>query len=112
VPITYSIDAVGCDNFKSTDSIYVYECAVNDIQRVNALEVTLYPNPANDMIWIKTNVAGPKYIQISETSGKVVFEGKVQNSEEGISIANMPNGMYIVSVVVNGIRTNQIFVKN
>jgi hypothetical protein len=111
VYISYTIDAIGCDQFQSTDSIYVYDCRINDIPRINSIALTLYPNPAFEMLWIKTDVTGSKDIQIAEISGKVVFKSTMENAEEAISLKDIPKGVYIVSTVANGIRMNQKFIK-
>ena len=57
--------------------------------------VTVYPNPANDVI----NVLGEdiQYVEIYNSIGLKVFEKNV-NDSESISIADFASGIYFVKV--------------
>ena len=67
----------------------------------NSEKEIVYPNPATDKIYIKSQLAIDNYT-ISNTLGQIVQQGKlIQN--EPISIENLQSNLYIVST------TNRIF---
>ncbi len=110
VTITYSLDYEGCQNFAATDSILVYAC-VNDVNQPKAFEVNIYPNPASDKLYISTEKAMATDVVIYDLSGKVLIAVTVVDQREGISIASLPVGMYMVSTTSDGMKRVQKMVK-
>lgn len=60
---------------------------------------TIYPNPANDQITVKTNqdLLGATYV-ITDQKGNVVLKGKMAHANESIDISALSKGMYLFSV--------------
>ena len=79
---------------------FVVSCI--DTTNVNELEIKnvsfdIYPNPASDVINIKSNAQRYEY-QMINSLGQVVLEG-VSSGENTISVANMKNGIYFLRLV-------------
>lgn len=60
----------------------------------NSVNLTLYPNPANDRLYINTDLKILQY-KITDLSGKRIEDGKVI-SKSGIPIKNLTPGIYFI----------------
>ena len=69
---------------------------------VEAIEqgINLYPNPANDMFNINVGALASEKANVSVTNaqGQIVYNGSLVNGKAQISVANLSEGMYMVSV--------------
>ena len=78
-------------------------------QQSSAVEV--YPNPAKDVIHVKTNLDGQVIMRIIDLSGRVVYEFGTINEECNIETARFGNeGIYTLQVIQNDTVTNIRFV--
>ena len=109
VRITYAAGPNDCAE-EAVDSIYVYKC-VNSIENQQLANVTMYPNPASDRLWIKTAIGQNAAIRISDIAGNVLLETELNKEQEGINIKDLPKGIYVVSTSIGGLRNIQKFVK-
>ncbi|WP_223605847.1 T9SS-dependent M36 family metallopeptidase [Chryseobacterium sp. OSA05B] len=75
--------------------------------------VSIYPNPAKNEIFIEANAKGSGFVKIYDVSGKLVKEDKVSLSEKsGVNISNLADGVYVVKVEGLGINlTEKIIVR-
>jgi hypothetical protein len=70
----------------------------NSTERLTSNELTIYPNPSNGELNIKTeNTLTNAPIQIRSLSGQVVYEGIITSQVTEIELS-VPNGMYFVQV--------------
>lgn len=60
---------------------------VTDIAEQNESTLSLYPNPANDFVFVETQNA----VRIYDLCGKLVLQGS-----ERIDVSSLPEGMYLV----------------
>ena len=74
----------------------------------NFTGLTLFPNPANDLLTIRTNLNTPAAttVTITNTIGQVVFAHQYPQAgslfAENISLSNVPAGLYLVKIESNG----------
>ncbi len=89
--ITFSTDSCFSDTI--TQSVNVTATGINNTNNINGL--TIYPNPANDFIEIKTDL---KYnnISIIDVTGKTI---KQVNSNNKIDISNLTTGIYFIKII-------------
>ena len=81
--------------------------SVNELPNV---EMTIYPNPAKDVINVKTNVQRYEY-QLINSVGQVVMNG-VLSGEDVISVENINNGIYFLKVIANGeVTVNKVVIQ-
>lgn len=76
----------------------------------NKSEVTVYPNPATEVlnINITSNTRGALLItQVFDCHGRKVIEQKLNNGTNGLNIKNLSAGMYLVTVNNGGDISNQ-----
>ena len=95
-------------NFKTVYVKYIIGTnAINTVSKIDA-NISLYPNPARNTAYInyelpESSVANSK-IEIRNMLGSVVKEVAIQNNNgtQSINTGNMPNGVYLCSIVCNG----------
>lgn len=73
--------------------------------------VTVYPNPANDVLFLKGNT-DIKTITLSNSLGQVVYEGVVGQRDTRIATSDFEAGMYILTIQTqNGTATQKIMIQ-
>ncbi|MCF8364199.1 MAG: S8 family serine peptidase [Bacteroidales bacterium] len=107
-------DNVFVDNVKILGSLV----GVDELTEVPFDIVSVYPNPANEMVTIKftTNTSSDIMVSISSISGQLVYQAN-KTAGEGttfvpVSVSNLAKGVYVVNVKsVNGIATQKIVIE-
>lgn len=107
--ITYTVDALGCENYTATDSVYMYAC-VNSTQKAE-LNVRIFPNPAHQSLWIENDQNVSMRYTIADFSGKVFLKNTLEGSKTEINIEGLPQGIYLITTVANGAKTHNKFIK-
>ncbi len=89
-------------NDQVEDFTYPAECDselnVKDIEM--AKNISVYPNPAKNQLFIKTNSAtfGKTLVSIFDSSGKLVFKEKIDlNDQNSLDVSKLANGIYIIN---------------
>jgi hypothetical protein len=78
----------------------------------NNLSVSVYPNPTNSVLNIKTTSAA-NHVSIISMDGKVVAESNLNGLTGSINVAELVNGVYFYEVTSsNGAVIRNTFVKN
>ncbi len=62
-----------------------------------AMEMVLFPNPANDFIQVK-GIENMENYQVFDLQGKLMFEGTFDDENQEIAIRELPAGMYMIKV--------------
>ncbi len=60
--------------------------------------ISLYPNPATTFVTVKTNEFVADRIQITDLTGKIVLDEKMQENATTLNVETLPTGIYIVNV--------------
>lgn len=95
----YRLKQVDLDN---TVTYYKTLVSVNAQCEDTGADVSLFPNPANESVVIKTNYKSPVSVEIMNDCGQLVYSGTVAgDSEERISTAHFAQGIYVVRFVAN-----------
>ena len=69
--------------------------------------VEVYPNPATDMVYVKTNMEGKASLRVIDLSGRVVLERGMQDTECKIATTELGGqGIYTLQVIQNDIVTS------
>ncbi len=93
------------DKVSANDSAY-QSLADSDIN------VNLYPNPADESIFIKiNNYQGDLYeIKISDMAGKQVMSEQMKQNFIKINIGKLKQGLYLISIVSDSFIFNKKFI--
>jgi hypothetical protein len=75
----------------------------------------LYPNPTNNTLYLQSEAftGQPVQVQIFSVDGKLVQQQNINGAQQTFQIqtGNLPPGMYVVGVNSQGLKANQIFIK-
>ena len=92
--ITYTYtDGNGCIG-SASNTVGLYNCL--GIQTINTTgSITIYPNPATDQLFIKTENIQPQSISIYDVDGRIIF---TQPFSAEININHLNSGVYFMEV--------------
>ena len=91
---------------------YELNTGISDLgsDRTNLLSV--FPNPANDKLFIQTNGISILKIELVDFTGKLVYTSNSLNQNNGIDISGLANGIYFVKAyTANRILTTKVIKK-
>jgi hypothetical protein len=80
--------------------------SVDEVYPENS-KIKIYPNPANDKIYLGNTITKYKIISVV---GAVMLEGKALPSES-VDLTGLPSGAYAIQVEAEGIKTIRRFIK-
>lgn len=104
LPGTYEYE---CDLFDHADTqfgtIEVEPNSIPEIEPIVSVDFSLFPNPANDLVWIEKNCTCQTDIRIYDITGKTVFVMlRVADMRKQIEIATLTQGIYFIELNANG----------
>jgi hypothetical protein len=110
--ILYTVtDNNGCSNF-ATAEITVEDCA--GIENLRSDAVSLYPNPANEMLFLEfSRPESVQSVQVIDLSGRVVSVNVVKGADQRYRLhtAELASGVYQVVILTDEGRAVKNFVK-
>ena len=98
---------------------YIIKLGVNALAQ-NTASINLYPNPTKNIAYVDYNLSGyntdGSKIEIRNMLGSVVKEVSIESNQgtQAINVNDIPNGVYLCSVVCNGkvCQTKKMVVKH
>ncbi len=108
VDTAYYASGFGMDT-PSAMGLKVFNAAELGIKEVGTLEGVAYPNPATDVITVSLKAEGNASLMITDVSGKVAMNSKINllNGKAEIAISSLEAGMYIFNITTEGGQTSQ-----
>jgi len=83
------------------------QSVLTSVKEITVILFSVYPNPANDQINI--NIGIDKFqVEVLTILGQVVLH---EHNVKTLNIESLTNGVYIISITANGVRTNKRFIK-
>jgi hypothetical protein len=80
---------------------------------INSLNLTLYPNPANEYISLQwRGKMDQAIVYVTDPLGKIVMKNSQIKNGEAINIQHLETGIYIMTVQMNGHNKSIKFIKN
>ena len=93
--ITFSEQPVG-----TIDNPYILRLIdATGMDEVATFELTIYPNPVRDVMFIGGDISTVKNVNIISTSGAILRSA--EQFDNGINISSLPNGVYIAALVTS-----------
>jgi len=85
---------------------------VSDIENgsINSDEISVYPNPAQEYIMLKTDLKTAN-IRILDLSGKIVYSNVYKGNQQQFNVSDLNKGLYLIEVLSKGNRVVKRFVK-
>ncbi|MCD4792525.1 MAG: PKD domain-containing protein [Bacteroidales bacterium] len=93
---------------KGIEYAYYYPGGISNVEIIESLSFSVYPNPANDRLTIICSNEKAK-LQIYDITGRLVLEEKNANSE--INIERLPAGLYLLKIIDKNISGTVKFIK-
>ena len=88
--IIYKVDDTDCDAVYEQWHLGIEETTVE-----NGFDI--YPNPANGIIYVKSNDVNSDY-QIVNILGETVISGEITSEIQQIDISNLSDGIYLIRI--------------
>jgi len=91
-------------NNTDANNVIIKPCETGTaVNNVNAkdLNINIYPNPAIDMIQVKSPSASVKQVMIADISGRMIFSDNVASNKKNtfeLNIAPLHSGMYFLKM--------------
>lgn len=99
----YWLDGEQLLHFGEVDCDEIYNI-YNDVAENEETGVEVYPNPAKDILIIKSDVlemchgASLQEYTITNITGQIMMRGTISSDNQQINIENLPDGMYFVNI--------------
>ena len=95
-----------------TDQVYIDviygDCAeefvVVGVEETNAATLSVYPNPASDVLNVTTDIAAGTVYNVYDMTGRVVITGQINASTLRINVADLTVGQYIIEMAATRVR--------
>ena len=71
---------------------------IENLSPATSNELTVYPNPASEIIYLTLTNEGSNTVYLYNTNGILLIEQQISNESQGIYVGNLPKGIYIVRV--------------
>lgn len=88
------------------------ELAMTSVEDVTA-GVHVFPNPANEVIFVRSKEALNAGIELTNVQGQVVYTGSMSNGVAQIPTQALAEGMYVVRMATaNGVHSSKVMVRH
>jgi len=85
---------------------------VIDVEEFKSNKFTIYPNPSQDVIYIKSNSVDFECVEIFDLQGKQMLRKEFSN-QNSIDVSQFEKGIYILQITnAQGDKSSQKFIKN
>lgn len=85
-----------------SDTAYVFVSPVNGLTRVQYLNISVYPNPAIDVLFVDCEFNGKASCIIADLYGRSISGEHIVPGKNSIDIRNIPSGVYFVMIQKEG----------
>ncbi len=96
---TARCNSKNCATADTTFAVKVNPIVITSLPHASLPEITIFPNPSEDKIVIKSNAAGAKrsFFYITDLKGTMIRSMKIQEKVTEWDIRTLPSGAYILS---------------
>jgi len=96
-------------NGKISMGAYEYDSSYTGINELQPLNANVYPNPATDYISINSMPASR--VTISDLSGHIVYERKMEGGNESIAVSSWAKRVYLIMIQTGNNKTTSKIIK-
>ncbi len=112
IPVTFVNYAVHVSNTSVTPSVYCTITGINEIQKNDEQEITIYPDPAsNNLNIILPDNLSKSEIRIYNLTGQLILKTMFANPESTLDISSLPGGVFILEATKGDYISRKKFVK-
>ena len=73
-------------------------CGTTGINTNSPTELSIYPNPANNLLTIETNQPGHHFIKINSLNGQLLYNVKEDGPTHQIDLSSFQKGLYLITI--------------
>ena len=73
-------------------------CGTTGINTNSPTELSIYPNPAINILTIETNRSGQHTVEIASVNGQLLYSDKIEEPSHQIDISSFQKGLYFITV--------------
>ncbi len=89
------------------DTTACYSITVTGIDKTSTSSLTVYPNPAKDMVNISLSAAVNGTISLTDLHGNVVASKAIEGTESSISTSDFASGVYVLKIAAPSYTTTK-----
>jgi len=99
---TYSVTVTGANGCTGEDAVVAeYSMCVGVNENANNSNVSLFPNPATDLVTFLSEGTNITEVQIFDLTGKMVYNNLPTSDRLDVNTSEFASGTYIVKVITN-----------
>ncbi len=92
----------------SNHSIFVEFTHTDNVETINKNEILIYPNPAKESVWIKSDVEMYK-VEVWNVTGGLAYLKETNGKQTHINVSELKSGLYIVRIyTASGVYSKKI----
>lgn len=113
----------------NTVGTYIFHCGTNPSNTANwgtiivqesnhiteatsaEINVSIYPNPTTEKLWITFDYANSSNYIISDMNGKTLLSGQLESGLSEIGVSDLPIGIYQIQINSNDESYSKLFIK-
>jgi hypothetical protein len=93
----FSLEEHHVDTTGSPNVYFTTECTIG-IEQSNAVKLSIYPNPTNNIFTIETEQPEQHTIDITSLNGQVLYSTRMKESPLQIDLSSLQKGIYFITV--------------
>lgn len=98
IPMQMNIESYGTLSWRDTFYIPV-TIPVTDIDNnVRASKIRIYPNPANELLSIETDLSDHRSIEITSLNGQMIYSTKMEGTAHQVDLSSFRKGAYFITI--------------
>ena len=105
------LTSTSLDNSLASSWIASSTSLANDNFDINNYNISIYPNPANNIISINSSIKINK-VDVIDIYGKLIISKNIENNNYSINVSNLSNGIYFIKFQTEVGIKNEKFIKN
>lgn len=92
-------EGVEIDTTGSPNVYFTTECSgAVDIEGYSFSELSIYPNPTNNLLTVETNILGLQTIEITSLNGQLLYDIMIEGPTHQIDLSAFQKGIYFITV--------------
>ena len=98
--ITFLSGSVESYDLSSISTLYLqlYPTATSDYSLNSSQEISIYPNPASDVIYIKSEQEITSVVSIYRIDGVLVLQKQISSQNKSFDISGLTSGLYLLRI--------------